>query len=124
MGLRGRRQGGARERFVVTEADGRLADLLPIEVDPVLARAIVETVPFWFHGFALNRAEGIFTPGSARDRRSRVSALPEDFGGMSVLDVGCFGGFYAFLTGRRGGRDGRGGGQRAVSAVGRFPVGR
>ena len=72
-------------------------------VDPVLARAIVETVSFWFHRFALNRAEGIFTPGSARDRRSRVSALPEDSAGMSVLDVGCFDGFYAFLTERRGG---------------------
>ena len=124
IGTTGSAQGGARERFVVTEAERRLADLLPIEVDPVLARAIVETVPFWFHRFALNRAEGIFTPGSARDRRSRVSALPEDFAGMSVLDVGCFDGFYAVLAERRGGRDGRGGGQRAVSAVGRFPVAR
>ena len=103
MGTTGSAQGGARERFVVTEAERRVADLLPIEVDPVLARAIVETVPFWFHTFALNRAEGIFTPGSARDRRSRVSALPEDFAGMSVLDVGCFDGFYAVLAERRGG---------------------
>ena len=69
----------------------------------MLARAIVETVPFWFHRFALNRAGGIFTPGSARDRRSRVSALPEDFAGMSVLDVGCFDGVYAVLAERRGG---------------------
>jgi hypothetical protein len=101
-----------------------LADLLPIEVDPVLARAIVETVPFWFHRFALNRAEGIFMPGSARDRRYRVSALPEDFAGMSVLDVGRFDGFHAFLTERRGGPRRRGGGQRAVSAAGLLPVGR
>jgi tRNA (mo5U34)-methyltransferase len=28
--------------------------------------------------------------------------LPEDFAGMSVLDVGCFDGFYAFLAERRG----------------------
>jgi tRNA (mo5U34)-methyltransferase len=102
MGTTGSAQGGARERFVVTEAERRVADLLAIEVDPVLARAIVETVPFWFHTFALNRAEGIYTPGAARDHRYRVSALPEDFAGMSVLDVGCFDGFYAFLAERRG----------------------
>jgi tRNA (mo5U34)-methyltransferase len=60
-------------------------------------------VPFWFHRFALNRAGGIFAPGAARDRRARVSALPEDFAGMSVLDVGCFDGVYAVLAERRGG---------------------
>jgi tRNA (mo5U34)-methyltransferase len=102
MGTSGSAQGGARERFVVTEAERRVADLLAIEVDPVLARATVETVPFWFHTFALNRAEGIYTPGAARDHRYRVCALPEDFAGMSVLDVGCFDGFYAFLAERRG----------------------
>jgi tRNA (mo5U34)-methyltransferase len=79
-------------------------------------------VPFWFHTFALNCAEGIYTPGAARDHRYRVSTLPEDFAGMSVLDVGCFDGFYAFLAERRG-RAGRGGGQGAISAVGRLPVG-
>ena len=102
MGTTGSAQGGAPERFVVAEAERRVADLLPIEVDPVLARATVELAPFWFHTFALNRAEGIYTPGSARDHRYRVSALPEDFAGMSVLDVGCFDGFYAFLAERRG----------------------
>ena len=102
MGTTGSAQGGAREQFVVTEAERRVADLLPIEVDPVLARATVETVPFWFHTFGLNRAEGIYTPGAARDHRYRVSALPEDFARMSVLDVGCFDGFYAFLAERRG----------------------
>lgn len=104
MGTTGSAQGGARERFVVTEAERRVADLLAIEVDRVLARATVEAVPFWFHTFALNRAEGIYTPGAARDHRYRVSALPEDFAGMSVLDVGCFDGFYAFLAERRGPR--------------------
>ena len=102
METTGSAQGGARERFVVTEAERQVADLLPIEVDPVLARATVETVPFWFHTFALNRAEGIYTPGAARDHRYRVCALPKDFAGMSVLDVGCFDGFYAFLAERRG----------------------
>ena len=102
MGTTGSAHGGARERFVVTDAERRVADLLAIEVDPVLARATVETVPFWFHTFALNRAEGIYTPGAARDHRYRASTLPEDFAGMSVLDVGCFDGFYAFLAERRG----------------------
>ena len=77
MGTTGSTQGAARERFVVTEAERRVADLLPIEVEPVLARATVEAVPFWFHTFALNRAEGIYTPGAARNHRYRVSALPE-----------------------------------------------
>lgn len=102
MRTKGSAQGGARERFVVTEAERRVADLLPIDVDAVRARAIVDTVPFWFHTFALNRAEGIYTPGAARDHRYRISALPEDLTGMSVLDVGCFDGFYAFLAEHRG----------------------
>jgi hypothetical protein len=51
---------------VVTEAEREVADPLAIEVDPAVARAAVETVPFWFHTFALNRAEGIYTPGAAR----------------------------------------------------------
>jgi tRNA (mo5U34)-methyltransferase len=79
-----------------------VADLLPIEVDPDVARATVEEVPFWFHTFALSRAAGIYTPGAARDHRYRVATLPSDFGGMSVLDVGTFDGFYAFLAEHRG----------------------
>ena len=56
----------------MTEAERQVADLLAIEVDPVLARATLAAVPFWFHTFALNRAEGIYTPGAARDHRYRV----------------------------------------------------
>jgi tRNA (mo5U34)-methyltransferase len=98
----GRAQGGPRDQFSITEAERQVADLLPIEVDTALARATVETVPFWFHTFALNRSEGIYTPGAARDHRYRLSTLPSDFGGMSVLDVGSFDGFYAFLAEHRG----------------------
>src|SRR5580704_81867 len=43
------------QRFVVTEAEREVADLLPLEVSPELARATVQAVPFWFHTFALNR---------------------------------------------------------------------
>jgi tRNA (mo5U34)-methyltransferase len=75
---------------------------LPIEVDPDVARATVEEVRFWFHTFALSRAAGIYTPGAARDNRYRVATLPSDFGGMSVVDVGTFDGFYAFLAEHRG----------------------
>jgi len=89
-------------RYIVTEAEREVADLLPIEVDPAVARATVKEVPFWFHTFALNRAAGIYTPGVARDHRYRVSTLPSDFAGMSVLDVGTFDGFYAFLAEDRG----------------------
>jgi tRNA (mo5U34)-methyltransferase len=102
MEMTGAARGTARDRFIVTEAERQVADLLPIEVDRALARATVETVPFWFHTFALNRAEGIYTPGAARDHRYRISTLHNNFGGMSVLDVGTFDGFYAFLAEHRG----------------------
>ncbi len=95
-------EGNAGDRFVVTKAERQVADLLPIEIEPALARATIEKVPFWFHTFALNGAEGIYTPGAARDHRYRISTLPTDFTGMSVLDVGTFDGFYAFLAERRG----------------------
>jgi tRNA (mo5U34)-methyltransferase len=88
--------------FVVTDAEREVADLLPIDVEPSVARATVAAIPFWFHTFALNREAGIYTPGEARDHRYRVPALPADFTGKRVLDVGTFDGFYAFLAERRG----------------------
>jgi len=44
MEMTGAAQGDAPDRFVVTEAERQVADLLPIEVDPALARATVERV--------------------------------------------------------------------------------
>ena len=38
----------------------------------------------------------------ARDHRYRIPALPDDFSGLSVLDIGTFDGFYAFLAEARG----------------------
>ena len=38
----------------------------------------------------------------ARDHRYRIPALPACFDGLSVLDVGTFDGFYAFLAEVRG----------------------
>ena len=48
MGRMGSERGGAGERFVVTEGERQVADLLAIEVDPAVARATVEAVPFGF----------------------------------------------------------------------------
>lgn len=86
----------------LTSAEREVADLLPIEADPEEASAVLGRVPFWFHTFALNRSEGIYAPGYARDHRYRVPAIPEDFRGLRVLDVGTFDGFYAFLAEARG----------------------
>ena len=92
------------ESFELTSAEREVADLLPIEADPDDARQARDGVPFWFHTFALNRREGIYTPGYARDHRYRIPAIPADFDGLRVLDVGTFDGFYAFLAEARGAR--------------------
>ena len=87
-----------------TAAERRVADLLPIEADPDAARAVLDRIPLWFHTFSLDHSDELYTPGVARDHRYRIPALPEDFSGMRVLDVGTFDGFYAFLAEARGAR--------------------
>jgi tRNA (mo5U34)-methyltransferase len=87
-----------------TAAEREVADLIPIEADPDAARAVLDRVPLWFHTFSLDHSNGVYTPGVARDHRYRIPALPEDFSGMNVLDVGTFDGFYAFLAEARGAR--------------------
>ena len=86
----------------ITDAEREVADLLPIDASASEARAALESVPLWFHTFALNGQAGIYTPGVARDHRYRIPALPESFEGLRVLDVGAFDGFYAFLAEARG----------------------
>jgi tRNA (mo5U34)-methyltransferase len=55
----------------------------------------------WFHTFSL--APGVYTPGFARDHRYRPQVLgTERLRGRSVLDIGSFDGFYAFLAEARG----------------------
>ena len=78
------------------------ADLLPIECTPSAAAKTLESVPFWFHTFSLSKAAGIYTPGVARDHGYRVASIPTSFEDQSVLDVGNFDGFYAFLAEHRG----------------------
>jgi tRNA (mo5U34)-methyltransferase len=85
-----------------TEAERAVADQLPIEADPDTAQAVLAAVPLWFHTFALNREHGLYTPGVARDHRYRAPLLEEDYGGLAVLDVGTFDGFYAYLAEHRG----------------------
>jgi tRNA (mo5U34)-methyltransferase len=101
--MKGRRASGAGNAVgLPTAAEREVADLLPMEADPADARAVLDSVPFWFHTFALNRAAGLYTPGVARDHRYRIPALPACFDGLCVLDVGTFDGFYAFLAEARG----------------------
>jgi tRNA (mo5U34)-methyltransferase len=86
----------------LTSAEREVADLLPIDADPVDAEAVLDEVPFWFHTFALNHDADLYAPGYARDHRYRIPALPGSFAGLRVLDVGTFDGFYAFLAEARG----------------------
>ena len=85
-----------------TAAERAVADMLPIGAAPDEAARVLARVPLWFHTFALNAEHGIYTPGVARDHRYRVPYFPASFAGQSVLDVGTFDGFYAFLAERRG----------------------
>ncbi len=79
-----------------------VADELPIECEPDVARRLLEVVPFWFHTFALNESEDLYTPGEARDHGYRLDSIPESFEGKTVLDVGAFDGFYSYLAEHRG----------------------
>src|SRR5690606_10506493 len=88
---------------VPTAAEKAVADELPIEVPASEAKAAIEAVPLWFHTFSLDGGE-IYTHGVARDHRYRLPVFPDDLSGRSVLDVGTFDGFYAFLAEARGAR--------------------
>jgi tRNA (mo5U34)-methyltransferase len=95
---------GTRERLPEpTRAERQVADLLQIGAGDEAARDVLERVPLWFHTFSLDGGS-LYTPGVARDHRYRVPALRTDLRGQSVLDVGTFDGFYAFLAEARGAR--------------------
>jgi tRNA (mo5U34)-methyltransferase len=97
-------QTAIRERLPeATPAEREVADLLPIGADEETARAVLGRVPLWFHTFSLDEGS-LYTPGVARDHRYRIPVLPDDLTGKSVLDVGAFDGFYAFLAESRGAR--------------------
>lgn len=86
-----------------TAAEQAVADWLDIGARAGDAERVRDSVPLWFHTFAL--APGIYTPGIARDHGYRLRVLDrERFAGRSVLDVGAFDGFYSFLAEQRGAR--------------------
>jgi tRNA (mo5U34)-methyltransferase len=83
-------------------SEREVADQVVIDADPAEARRALESVPLWFHTFALNREHNLYTPGKARDHGYRLASIPQSFAGMRVLDVGAFDGFYSFLAEARG----------------------
>ena len=84
-------------------AERVVADVQAIGAAVADAERVRDSVPLWFHTFAL--APGIYTPGIARDHGYRLVVLGSDrFAGRSVLDVGAFDGFYSFLAEVRGAR--------------------
>jgi tRNA (mo5U34)-methyltransferase len=84
-------------------AERLVADVLAISAPTSVAERVRDSVPLWFHTFAL--APGVYTPGIARDHGYRLAVLGADrFAGRSVLDVGAFDGFYSFLAEIRGAR--------------------
>jgi tRNA (mo5U34)-methyltransferase len=84
-------------------AERLVADVLAVGAPVADAVRVRDSVPLWFHTFAL--APGIYTPGIARDHGYRLAVLGADrFAGRSVLDVGAFDGFYSFLAEARGAR--------------------
>jgi tRNA (mo5U34)-methyltransferase len=84
-------------------AERVVADACSIGAGVAHAVRVRDSVPLWFHTFAL--APGIYTPGIARDHGYRLAALDADrLGDAAVLDIGAFDGFYSFLAEVRGAR--------------------
>jgi tRNA (mo5U34)-methyltransferase len=55
----------------------------------------------WYHSIELR--PGIVTPGRAAERNVLpYLGLPDDLSGVSVLDIGCWDGFFSFECERRG----------------------
>jgi tRNA (mo5U34)-methyltransferase len=65
------------------------------------ARAVAR-IPFWWH--TIDLGDGVETPGhsSARSQKVRTDAIPRLLQGKTVLDVGCWDGFFSFWCERRG----------------------
>jgi tRNA (mo5U34)-methyltransferase len=62
----------------------------------------IRAVPFWWH--TLELAPGIRTPGQTPESAQaiRMAAIPADLSGKSVLDIGCWDGYFAFECEKRG----------------------
>lgn len=62
----------------------------------------VAGVPFWWH--TIDLGEGVITPGhdDLRSQENRAQAVPRRLRGKTVLDVGCWDGYFSFLCESRG----------------------
>ncbi|MEX1255387.1 MAG: DUF1698 domain-containing protein [Dehalococcoidia bacterium] len=62
----------------------------------------VARVPFWWH--TIDLGDGVTTPGhsSTRGQVVRANTIPGSLEGKTVLDVGCWDGFFSFWCERRG----------------------
>ena len=106
-----------------TAAERQVADLIPIEADPEIARAVLDRVPLWFHTFSLDGSRALHPRGRSRpplpdprptrglrwDERARRRHL------RRLLRVP--------RRGPRGAAGGRGR-QRAVQGMGQLALGR
>ena len=62
----------------------------------------VARVPFWWH--TIDLGNGVTTPGQddLRSQKIRAEAVPRRLRGKTVLDVGCWDGYFSFLCESRG----------------------
>jgi len=62
----------------------------------------VNKVKFWWHKIELGH--GVVTPGqtSQRIQNIRAQAIPQPLNGKSVLDIGCWDGFFSFWCEEKG----------------------
>jgi len=67
-----------------------------------MKREAVKHVPFWWHSIDLG--DGVVTPGEnpTREQELRSSAIPCPLQGKTVLDLGCWDGFFSFWCEQRG----------------------
>jgi tRNA (mo5U34)-methyltransferase len=72
-----------------------------VEVSQEEAQRIVDAVPHWHHNYEI--VPGVW-PRRGYDPRPMLDRmnLPERLDGMTVLDIGCYDGFFTFELERRG----------------------
>ena len=65
-------------------------------------RSEIAKEPYWFHRIEL--APGLVTPGWQDPKVEKLPyfGLPDEMGGLRVLDIGCSEGFFSFEAERRG----------------------
>lgn len=63
---------------------------------------LVQAVPFWWH--TLDLGDGVITPGQTpvQAQEARLAAVPTDIRGKTLLDVGCWDGYFSFACERLG----------------------